>query len=510
MGGDEGRMGMKGQGEAGFMLERLWYRKPMLLPERNPGEAVAEIHRWLAAAITAVAGELGAVEPGRLVNLSLPLPTEGADLFLAGDSSWRSPNDGQRIDAFGEAACFGSDAARRFEVECRRWHPLGVADAPPLAFFTVPPATAPALPRIRVPRIALRTCGGDSIVTFGAWWSGGSPETITRGWLIDVGRIGVADTEPGRQEPLHILSTETEPSAAIWERRVRRASRAVAEGRLAKLVLARRLSLELSRPADPARLADALARLNPECCVFSLPCGSGQVIAASPELLAVKRGERLVSHALAGTAKRHDGPAETARAAGALMASAKERLEHALVVKAIANSLAELCEEVESLPEPVVLPLRFVQHLWTPLAGRLQPGVGQLDAVARLHPTPAVLGSPPQEAVEWLRDIGERRDGLYTGVVGWIDGDGDAAVVLRSAYLEDRTAVLWAGAGIMADSDPHAEFAETELKLASLMEVINAPMTGAAALASRLDSSGLVKQRNASGTLERPVQQTLG
>ncbi|MEI7611080.1 MAG: chorismate-binding protein, partial [Rhodospirillaceae bacterium] len=90
------------------------------------------------------------------------------------------------------------------------------------------------------------------------------------------------------------------------------------------------------------------------------------------------------------------------------------------------------------------------------------------------------------------------------------DGDGDAAVVLRSAYLEDRTAVLWAGAGIMADSDPHAEFAETELKLASLMEVINAPMTGAAALASRLDSSGLVKQRNASGTLERPVQQTLG
>ena len=120
--------------------------------------------------------------------------------------------------------------------------------------------------------------------------------------------------------------------------------------------------------------------------------------------------------------------------------------------------------------------LRFLQHLWTPISGRLRPGIGLIDAVTRLHPTPAVLGSPPQAAIDWLRDTGERRDGLYTGVAGWIDrdGNGDAAVVLRSAYFEDRTAVLWAGAGIMADSDPRAEFAETEMKLASLMEVLNA------------------------------------
>jgi isochorismate synthase EntC len=91
-----------------------------------------------------------------------------------------------------------------------------------------------------------------------------------------------------------------------------------------------------------------------------------------------------------------------------------------------------------------------------------------------LHPTPAVLGFPPHAARDWLGKIDEDRDGLYSGVAGWIDadGNGDGVVVLRSAYVDDRTAILWAGAGIVAESEPDAELAETELKLATMLEVL--------------------------------------
>ncbi len=450
----------------------------MVFPERAFPPAVAAVHQRLVAAVGVAERELARVEPGRLVSISmsLPLDLEMPAVVLDSDSRWLGSHDGLRIYAGGEAVCFETDAAGRFDAECRHWHLLGPASTPPLAFFTVPPATAPTIPRLWVPRIAVRQGNAPPVVTLSAWWSGGAPEMIAQAWLRDLRRILTETETPGAPPPLRLLATEVDPSEADWEQRVRKAAEAVADGRLAKVVLARRLRSVLSRPADPAWITNTLARANPECCVFSMPCGRGRVIAASPELLAVKRGSRLVSHALAGTARRQSGRDEDAAAAAALLASAKERREHAVVVDAIASRLADICDEVERLPEPAVMSLRFLQHLWTPIAGRLRPGIGLIDAVTRLHPTPAVLGSPTRAAIDWLRDIGERRDGLYTGVAGWVDrnGDGDAAVVLRSAYIEDRTAVLWAGAGIMADSDPQAEFAETEMKLASLMEVLNA------------------------------------
>ena len=450
-----------------------------MFPECASRPDGAELHRRLVAAVGAAARELAALEPGRLVSLSVPLPFEVAMPSPAseGDSRWLCCHDGLRIHGVGQAACFDSDAAGRFGAACRRWHLLGPANPPPLAFFTIPPATEPATPRIWIPRIAVRRGGGFSGITLSAWWDGGSPEATARGWFDDAGRLAAGAETPRPAPPLRVLATDADPDDAAWDQRVRRAAEAVADGRLDKVVLARRLTSLLSRPVDPARITKALARAHPQCCVFSLPCGRGRVIAASPELLAVKRGNQLVSNAVAGTARRHGDPGEDAAAAAALVASVKERREHAVVVNAIASSLTEICHEVERRPEPHVMPLRFLQHLWTPITGRLRAGIGLIDVVTRLHPTPAVLGSPAQAAIDWLRDIGERRDGLYTGIAGWVDreGDGDAAVVLRSAYIEDRTAVLWAGAGIMADSDPRAELAETEMKLASLMEVLNAP-----------------------------------
>jgi menaquinone-specific isochorismate synthase len=295
-----------------------------------------------------------------------------------------------------------------------------------------------------------------------------TPQQIVNQWLDAV--CDLFRQVPGGGG--RIVARQTMPDADTWQARVTATREAIRAGRFAKVVLARRLHAQLSQPVDVSGVTARLAHLYPGCHVISLPHRGGRVVAATPEQLATKRGNALVSHALAGTAKRHGGAHEDALAD--FLASPKERHEHALVVDAIKERMGQLCTAVEHAAVPSLLPLRFVQHLWTPLRGRLRADVGLLDAVGALHPTPAVLGTPSAAAQAWLEECGERRDGLYTGVAGWVDrhGDGDAVVVLRSAYLEADSAVLWAGAGVVAASEPATELAETELKLQTMLEVL--------------------------------------
>jgi isochorismate synthase len=252
---------------------------------------------------------------------------------------------------------------------------------------------------------------------------------------------------------------------------------AIAAGRFDKAVLARRVTAALPRPANLGRIVHELTRRYAECNVFTLPYGVATVLAASPERLAVKRGSSIVSHALAGTARRDGQPQRDADLAEALFACQKERDEHAFVVDAIVATLGALCDTIDAPASPTVMRLHNVQHLWTPISGRLRSGVSLLEAVARLHPTPAVAGYPRDAAMAWLGEIGERRGGCYSGVAGWIDGDGDgeAAVILRSALIEGTTVSLWAGAGIVAGSQPAEELAETDLKMAALLDVLALP-----------------------------------
>ena len=447
-------------------------------PSASSASGAAEVDRVLEAAIGKSMDELAGVEPGRLVSLSVTLSPAlvAVDAALGGDSRWLAPGQGLAMYGSGAAARFESEAAERFRSEGKRWRLLGAATDIPLAFFTAAAATTPAAPTLWVPTALVRRSPEGLVVTLSAWRDAAPPQQIARSWRHEAARV-FAPEVGGARVPNEIRGVTTTPADEQWRQRVRAATLAIAAGRFAKVVLARRLDIHLANAVDAADLADRLAAIHPECHVFSLPHGRGWVVAASPEQLAAKRGRQLVSHALAGTAKRHGRPDEDARAAAALLCSTKERSEHALVVDSIAAQMAQICDAVEHPQTPAVMPLRFVQHLWTPVSGRLRDGFGLLDAVARLHPTPAVLGIPRQAASDWLAEVGERRDGLYSGIAGWIDGngDGEAVVILRSAYVEDGNAVLWAGAGIMADSDPAAEMAETELKLATMLEVLNAP-----------------------------------
>ena len=432
----------------------------------------------LNLAVGAAVDRLASIEAGRLVSLSIALPSApvGHRLNVGGDSAWIATSRNFSMYGSGVAVRFEDSVGDRFQAACEYWCPLDRQGIPPVAWFCASsPTSAPRL-SLWIPRVLLRQGPEGAIVTLSALRDAVSPAEVAHQWLTEL-RHFLDPPAPAPRADNAFVSLQATPDAETWRSRVRAAKSEIAAGRFVKAVLARRLGIRLARPTVPREIAARLAHIHPECHAVCFPHGAGSVVAASPELVAAKRGRRLVSHALAGTAARHVRPDDDARAAAALLASAKERHEHGIVVDAIAARLAEICDGVEHPATPAVMPLRFLQHLCTPVSGRLRPGIGLLDAVCHIHPTPAVVGHPVAAARAWLGEVGESRDGLYSGVAGWIDaaGDGDAVVVLRSAYLEDRTAVLWAGAGIVAASDPDAELAETELKLATMLEVLRTP-----------------------------------
>jgi isochorismate synthase len=178
--------------------------------------------------------------------------------------------------------------------------------------------------------------------------------------------------------------------------------------------------------------------------------------------------------ALAGTSARGATPAEDERLGQALLASPKERTEHAVVVRALRAALAEQCTDVTAPGTPRLFRVRNVQHLLTPLSGRLRPGRGALDLVTALHPTPAVGGAPRATALDLIRRWEGLDRGWYAGPVGWVDrhGQGEFAVAIRSALLRGPEASLYAGCGIVADSDPEAEFSESVLKLRPMLAAL--------------------------------------
>ena len=194
-------------------------------------------------------------------------------------------------------------------------------------------------------------------------------------------------------------------------------------------------------------------------------------LGATPERLVRLAGRRVDTAAVAGSAARGRSPEEDARLARALSESKKEQAEHAVVVRALRAALEDLCAEL-TLPEaPRLLRLDGIQHLETPLVATLRGSPHVLDLVARLHPTPAVGGSPREAALAWLAAREQLERGWYAGPLGYVDasGGGEFFVALRSALLRAGEARLFAGAGVVEGSTPEAELRETRLKLRALL-----------------------------------------
>ncbi|MEU6477531.1 isochorismate synthase [Streptomyces sp. NPDC047017] len=251
-------------------------------------------------------------------------------------------------------------------------------------------------------------------------------------------------------------------------------------GEFDKVVLAR--TLELTAPEDPdlPAMLNRLARRDPTGYTFALPSAPGRtLIGASPELLVARQGGRVTANPLAGSAPRSADLAEDVRRAVALLESPKDLHEHAVVVDAVRRALAPLCARLEVPERPTLVRTATMWHLSTTVTGEIAGDhVTALDLASALHPTPAVCGTPTDVARDVIAASEPFDRGAYTGMVGWqdADGDGEWVVTIRCAEAEGRTLRLFAGAGVVAESSPEAETAETAAKFRTFLDAVGAAL----------------------------------
>jgi isochorismate synthase len=275
-----------------------------------------------------------------------------------------------------------------------------------------------------------------------------------------------ADSTAGALRPI-----EERPDRPDWERTVGLFAGAVGRGRIDKVVLARRLVLHATADLDVVAALRHLARTAPESTTFAFTRDGTTFLGATPERLVRTHGRSFETVAIAGSAPRGDDAAEDARLAAGLLASEKDREEHAVVVDMLRASLGPIVETLHVADAPVVLPLRHLQHLETPITGTTRDETGLLALAGRLHPTPAVGGTPRDVALGLISEHETFDRGWYAGPVGWLgaDGDGEMMVALRCGLVEGSLATLFAGCGIVADSDPAREWEESRLKLRTML-----------------------------------------
>ncbi|MFJ2870762.1 isochorismate synthase MenF [Streptomyces sp. NPDC087298] len=287
-----------------------------------------------------------------------------------------------------------------------------------------------------------------------------------------------ADTErrKRRDRPGRTCHSTELPGAEAWKGLVRGATDRIRAGEFEKVVLAREVRVTASAPFDLPAAVERMRGANPGTTVFAVDHEEYTFLGATPEYL-VQVGDRTV-HALglAGTTPRGATPEQDEACERELVGSAKIQHEHEVVVNMLRDALADSCTDVTAETPPQVVKLANVQHLSTKVRGRLAEDstAGVLDLVEALHPTPALGGHPRAQALSWLADNEGLDRSWYAGVVGWADrsGQGQFAVAIRSALLDGPTASLYAGCGLVADSDPEAEYAETCAKLRPMMSAL--------------------------------------
>jgi isochorismate synthase len=278
--------------------------------------------------------------------------------------------------------------------------------------------------------------------------------------------------DPAPTGRFHIASV-TPPEH--YEAAVARAVERIRAGALEKVVLAREVAVHAPVAHDAAAVFGVLRAGFESCYVFCAGRGDAAFVAASPELLVRRDGLRAQTVALAGSARRSADPAVDDHLGEQLLRSDKDREEHAIVIRRIARALRPYAVWVAARDEPEVVKVANIQHLATPIRAQLTQPRSAVELAGALHPTPAVGGEPHAVAASLIPALEGFDRGWYAGPVGWTDAneDGEFCVALRCALLRGREARLYAGVGVVRDSEPAAELAETEVKLGALLPVLS-------------------------------------
>jgi menaquinone-specific isochorismate synthase len=279
----------------------------------------------------------------------------------------------------------------------------------------------------------------------------------------------VAQPEPAA--PVGTRFSDGAVDGATWEGLVAEAVRRITAGDLDKVVLAREVVAETDEPLDVRWPLSRLAETYPSCWTFHVDGFFG----ATPEMLVRLERGLVTSRVLAGTVRRTGDDERDLALAATLARSSKDLEEHEYAVRSVAEALAPHCQSMNVPESPFVLHLPNVMHLATDVTGVVREGDGALSLAAALHPSAAVGGTPTPTAVALIDEIEGFDRGRYAGPVGWVDarGDGEWGIGLRSAVLDSPTSVrLFAGCGIVADSVPESELAETQAKLVPVRDAL--------------------------------------
>ncbi|RJX50737.1 isochorismate synthase [Halonotius pteroides] len=387
--------------------------------------------------------------------------TAAERLFEAGD-----------VHAGTEAACprlfggfaFHSDGAAASETTDNGDHTSPWAEFPDARFV--------------FPRVQVTQTEGGPWLTVNAVGPSATPAAVEaklddeRERLLSRAATATAAPRPG------ITDRRRTTTPTGWRTAVRNAVERIDAGTLRKVVLAQALEADLGGNLAVPDILDRLSEKYPDCTRFLIEPDSEPPAAffgATPERLVSLRGRTVETGALAGTTGRGETPAEDEWLAEELLADEKNVHEHELVAETIREQLAPFAASV-SVGERGIKRLATVQHLHTPITAELTEDTHVLDVVEALHPTPAVGGLPPDRALETIRETEPFDRGWYAAPVGWIDaaGNGTFAVGLRSAVATQRRATLFAGVGIVDDSDPDAEWDEVELKFRPILDELEA------------------------------------
>ena len=285
-----------------------------------------------------------------------------------------------------------------------------------------------------------------------------------------------------RADPMPLLDPHPVERARVasaappehFEAAIVRATERMAAGELTKVVLAREVRVHAPERIDPSPVYDGLRTVFPSCYCYLVGTPELAFVGASPELLVRREGARAQTVALAGTRRRSADPSVDRHLGEQLLSSPKDREEQAIVTRRIERTLDPVSVWVAAADEPVLVKVHNVQHLATPIRAQLADPIASVELAGRLHPTPAVGGEPAEKALPMIPALEGLDRGWYAGPVGWTDlaEDGEFCVALRCALLRGSVAHLYAGEGIVADSEPAQELEANEAKLQALLPLL--------------------------------------
>ena len=378
-------------------------------------------------------------------------------------------------------------ACRELAAEAVAGDPAADATAPPAAgpvwvgglAFAPEGGSAPewqslAPAQFVLPEVAFARLGEEARLTVAAVVDGDEDASrVAERLCARLAALSPADMPLADPDPVAAPRVAGAAPPEHYEAAVERAVERIRAGEIEKLVLAREVRVHAPPPIDPAPVFDGARTAFPACYCYCVGTPELAFVGASPELLIRRDGARAQTVALAGTTRRSADPAVDAHLGEQLLRSAKNRGEQAIVTRRIERVLRPVSVWVAAADQPSLVKVQNVQHLATPIRAQLREPVALLELAERLHPTPAVGGEPP-EAVRLIPALEGLDRGWYAGAVGWanLDEDGELCVALRCALLRDRVAHLYAGCGIVAESEPAAELAETEVKLQALLPLL--------------------------------------